>query len=254
MAIFKNYFFHNLTQKYILAFGDLFTNIQVQKLGEDNKPQSMITVPCTYSNKEKWAQRMLDDPDHTRQDALTLPRIAYTMTDMSYDSNRKLARNTTMKYAHDVSESIRAHPFSYTPVPYQLSFTVDVVTKTQNELYQILEQIIPAFVPDIVIRVKSISENVDFDMPVSFGGVFYSDTYDGQFEQRRQITATLNFTVKTYYFAPVNSRNIILDVKVPVYEMDVNEDLKKSVLDGPIHIHHYEAKDYPELQRIKQRG
>ena len=245
MAIFKNYYFHNLTQRYILAFGSILTDIEIQRQDESGNVLSQIKVPVVFSNKEKWAQRALDDAEHTRQEAITLPRIAFQLTDISYDSNRKLARNETLQLLR--THSNKMDNMVYTPVPYQLTFNVDIMTKTQSEMYQIIEQIIPAFVPDIVIKVKAL-DNVEFDMPVSLGGIMVSDTYDGPFEQRRQITGNMNFTVKTYYFAPINKREIILDIKVPVYEM-VNDDLAQSVLHETWN---YRAEDYPELKKKKE--
>lgn len=245
MAIFKNYYFHNLTQRYILAFGSILTDIEIQRQDESGSVLSQVKVPITFSNKEKWAQRALDDAEHTRQEAITLPRIAFQLTDISYDSNRKLARNETLQLMRTHSQ--KTDNMVYTPVPYQLTFNVDIIAKTQSEMYQIIEQIIPAFVPDIVIKVKAM-DNVEFDMPISLGGIMVSDSYDGAFEQRRQITGNMNFTVKTYYFAPINKREIILDIKVPVYEM-VDDDLAQSVL---YDTWNYKAEDYPELQKRKE--
>jgi hypothetical protein len=61
MAIFKNYYFHNLTQRYILAFGSILTDIEIQRQDESGNVLSHIKVPVVFSNKEKWAQRALED-------------------------------------------------------------------------------------------------------------------------------------------------------------------------------------------------
>jgi hypothetical protein len=71
MAIFNNYYFHDLTQKYILIFGSLFSDMKVQKIGSDKKSTSMVTVPINYAAKEKYAQRMEDDPEQKRQTAIS---------------------------------------------------------------------------------------------------------------------------------------------------------------------------------------
>lgn len=246
MSLFSNYFFHNLTQKYIYAFGTLLSDLEIQRTDDTGKVLSQIKVPVTFSNKEKYIQRALDDSTHTRKEAITLPRIAYQLTDISYDSNRKLARNETMLFNR--YEQQKLSPFSYTPVPYQLTFNVDVIAKTQTEIYQILEQIIPAFVPDVVIKVKAI-DNATFDMPVTLGGIIVSDSYDGSFEQRRQLTANLNFTVKTYYFAPVNKREIILDVNIPVHELTSEAPSIDTLYEN----FNYTPDDFPGLSDKKRR-
>ena len=83
MSLFKNYFFYNLLEKYTLVFGDLFSDIQVQKIGENGDVISTITVPVNYAEKEKWAQRQLDDSDLSRKPAIILPRISYHYTDIN---------------------------------------------------------------------------------------------------------------------------------------------------------------------------
>lgn len=240
MAIFNNYFYHDLTRKYILAFGDLFSDIQVKKDGSSGT-ESMISIPVNYANKEKWAQRLEDDENQDRQPAIILPRISYTLTDLNYDSSRKIPRNERMRLTPIDTVNNTANRI-YVPTPYTLNFEVDIITKTQNEMYQVLEQIIPAFTPDIVITVNAM-DGIVFDMPVSFGGLFVSDNYDGAFENRRQITTTLNFTMKTFYFAPTNKRSIILDVKVPIYAIPADGNLKESVIYDR---YHYKASDFPE--------
>ena len=42
--------------------------------------------------------------------------------------------------------------------------------------------------------------NMDYDVPITFIGLFRNDTYLGHFEDRRQLMWTLNFTMKAFYF------------------------------------------------------
>ena len=38
------------------------------------------------------------------------------------------------------------------------------------------------------------------DLPIILEGIFFEDTYDGDFADRRSIIWTLNFTMKLNYF------------------------------------------------------
>lgn len=249
MSLFKNYFFYNLLEKYTLVFGDLFSDIQVQKIGENGDVISTITVPVNYAEKEKWAQRQLDDSDLSRKPAIVLPRISYQYTDINYDGNRKLARNEHFGIVR-TDETKNLAKKVYTPTPYIINYEVDIIAKTLNELNQIVEQIIPAFVPDIVISVKAI-DDIIFDMPISYQGIFFSDSFDGSFDERRQVQATLNFSAKTYFFAPINKRNIILDVNASIFEIPVDNNLKKSFL---IEHYNFKAEDFPNLHKDITNG
>lgn len=238
MSLFKNYFFHDLTRKYNLIFGSLFQDIEVKRFEADGRVKSMITVPLIHSPKEKFIQRIIGDRDPDGDDnsaeqrgdrrrvALSLPMIAYEMVDMQYDGSRKVAKNQHFRLrppsTTDISDAL------YTPAPYTLTFEVNIAAKSQSEMLQIIEQIIPAFTPDVNITLKGIP-NMDYDVPITFIGLFRNDTYLGHFEDRRQLMWTLNFTMKAFYFTPLNRKNIILNVNSPIFDM-IDDDLSNAEL------------------------
>ena len=238
MSVFKDYFFHDLTRKYQLVFGSLFQDIQIKRLDSSGKVLNMFTVPTLHSPKEKYIHRLegdvepedydnLESGGARRRTAISLPMIAYEMVDIQYDGSRKIAKNQYLRSSlaanSDVSNKL------YTPAPYTLTFEVNVITKTQNEMLQIIEQIIPAFTPDVNITLKGIP-GVEYDVPVTFTGVFRNDTYTGAFDERRQIIWTLNFTMKSFYFTPVAKKKIILNVEAPIFHLKDSDDLKDAEL------------------------
>jgi len=225
MALFKNYFYYNLIEKYSLIFGNLFSDIDVKRFSEDGSVLSTVNVPVNYSEKEKWSQRF-DDPDHERQTALILPRISYVCEDIQYDSSRKLARNNRVALN---SHTDTARHQMYTPWPAIMSFEVTAIAKTKHDLNQIIEQILPAFSPDVVIRAK-LGEDFEVDLSIAYQNLQLSDTYDDDFATRRTLTATFSFFAKVYFFTPINNKQIILDLTAPVYQLPVNDDIKKSFL------------------------
>ena len=238
MSVFKNYFFHDLTRKYQLVFGSLFQDIQIKRMDESGKALNMITVPIIHSPKEKFIQRLEGDiePENyetlekggtRRRTALSLPIIAYEMVDLQYDGQRKIAKNQYIRSRLAVTDDLSNK--LYTPAPYILTYEVNIVTKTQNEMLQIIEQIIPAFTPDVNITLKGIP-GVEFDVPITFTGVFRNDTYTGAFEERRQIMWTLNFTMKSYYFTPLDKKKIILNVTAPIFHLKDSDDLEAAEL------------------------
>ena len=237
MSLFKNYFYHDLTRKYNLIFGSLFQDIEVKRFEADGTVKSMITVPLIHSPKEKFIQRIIGDRDPDGDDnaeqrgdrrriALSLPMIAYEMVDMQYDGSRKVAKNQHFRLrpptVSDRSDAL------YTPAPYTLTFEVNIAAKSQSEMLQIIEQIVPAFTPDVNITLKGIP-NMDYDVPITFIGLFRNDTYLGHFEDRRQLMWTLNFTMKAFYFTPLNRKNIILNVNSPIFDM-IDDDLSNAEL------------------------
>lgn len=238
MSLFTNYFYHDLTRKYQLVFGSIFQGIQVKRLKDSGEVKSIQAVPVIHSPKEKFIQRLEGDIDpdklddgsyaHPRRRVSTqLPIIAYEMVDMQYDGARKVSKNNYIRIKRDASSDLSTK--IYTPCPYILTFEVNIAAKTQSDMLQILEQLLPAFTPDVNITVKGI-EDVEYDVPITFQGLFRNDTYDGPFEDRRQLIWTLNFTMKAFYFTPINKKKIILNVNAPIYHLQDGDDMDTAAL------------------------
>jgi hypothetical protein len=92
-----------------------------------------------------------------------------------------------------------------------------VLTKTQEDGLQSIEQIFPTFNPEYRLSVNAVPEvNVIQDVPVVLNSVSVADEYDGDFQTRRFVTHTLNFTLKTNMFGPVSGQNIISQVEANI--------------------------------------
>ena len=51
------------------------------------------------------------------------------------------------------------------------------------------------------------------DVPIVIGNIQYEDSYDGQFENRRAVIYTMNFTAKTYLYGPATSAGVVKKVQ-----------------------------------------
>ena len=226
MSLYNKYFFHNLTEKYITIFGSLFDEIEIKSKNGKSKT-IMSVVPLIYSNRDKYVQRYLNDENQEMTNAhiAKLPMIAYSLTDMQYNPERNLARQRKIHINNDTG----SHKV-YTPVPYTLTFTVEIISKTQNELFQIIEQILPAFQPEITLVAKIIGNEL-VNIPITYDGIFLSDSYDGDIGSRRVISATLNFNMQVYYFAPIPDKsNIIFNIDVQLLDGE-NTNIEHKIID-----------------------
>ena len=142
----------------------------------------------------------------------------FEINGIQYDSSRKVSPTQKIKFAKDVDENKNA----FMPVPYNLSFELAIISKNQEDGLQILEQILPFFQPHYnlpVILVPEIDETKD--VPVVLTSVDYEDDYENNFQTRRAIIYTLQFTVKTYLYGPVTDAKTIKKV-ITDYYTDVN--------------------------------
>jgi hypothetical protein len=84
------------------------------------------------------------------------------------------------------------------------------MVKSAEDGTQILEQILPFFTPEWTNSVKLVEDlDIILDVPLVLISVSSEDTYDGDFETRRALIWTLDFTMKCYLFGPVKNKKII---------------------------------------------
>lgn len=207
------YSYHEIFRKTVVAFGTLFNNIELRRTDE------VMKVPLAYGPKQKFLARLDQTPDPTNKRVqITLPRISFEINGITYDSTRKVSPTQKIKIAKDGDENKNV----YMPVPYNLSFELAIISKTQEDGLQILEQILPYFQPHYNLPVKLLPDaNETKDVPVVLNSVNYEDEYEGDFSSRRAIIYTLQFTVKTYLYGPVSDSKIIKKV-ITDYYTDTN--------------------------------
>ena len=193
------YFYHEITRKTVIAFGTLFNNIYVRHEDGAGNDISEMKVPIAYGPRQKFLARIQQQPELNKATQITLPRMAFEMTNISYDSTRKSGITQTFK-AKDGDKMKKV----FMPVPYNIGFELNILTKLQDDGLQILEQILPFFQPGFnlsVDLVKSIGEKRD--IPMILQSISQQDDYEGDFATRRALIYTLQFTAKTFMFGPI---------------------------------------------------
>jgi len=216
--MFGTRFYNQSFRKLIIAFGQVFNNIVIQRTNSSGGVTARIKVPLAYAPKEKFLVRLDQQANlDSREFATSLPRMGFEITGLSYDSTRKLTR--VQKYSKVKSgEDGKKMNYNYSPVPYNISMNLYVFTATAEDGLQIIEQILPFFQPDYTVTVNVVPElNIKRDIPIVLGNIGYEDTYDGDFTNRRAVIYTLSFTAKTYLFGPMNNQGVIKQTQADVY-------------------------------------
>jgi len=220
MAVFDHAFYHQTLRKYIVAFGNMFSGMVVQRLDSSSNKIQTIAVPISYSPKEKFLARLALDPNLTRPIAVQLPAMAFEIASMAYDGTRRLSSIQQNKSA----VSAQVTKTQYTPVPWNIDFTLFIFVRNADDGAQLLEQILPFFGPEWTNSINLMpSMNIVMDVPTVLTNVTTEDAYEGDFMTRRAMVYTLNFTMKGYFYGPVRSsgsrnkliRKIQLDFSMP---------------------------------------
>ena len=212
------YFYHQILRKTVIGFGTLFNNIEIRTLDDNGKEATRLKVPLAYGPIQKFLAKIEQNADLRGRPAITLPRLSFEMTGITYDSTRKSSITSTFK-TNDGSTGGNIKKV-YMPVPYNVSFQLSIASKTNDDMLQIIEQILPYFQPALNVTinlVESIGEKRD--VPIILENINMSDDYEGNFDNRRAMITTMNFTAKTYMFGHIadTAEGLIKKVNVDYY-------------------------------------
>jgi hypothetical protein len=230
------YFYHEVIRRTVIAFGTLFNDINIRHKNASGDSISQMKVPLAYGPIQKFLARIEQQPELNKPIAITLPRLSFEMTSIQYDSTRKASVTQTFK-ASDGTNLKKV----YLPVPYNIGFQLNLMTKLQDDALQVVEQILPYFQPSFNLTVDLIdSIGEKRDIPVVLDNVSFTDDYEGDFSTRRILIYTFNFTAKTYLFGPIadTTEGLIRKVQVDYYSgsdtTTAKREMRYTVVPDPI--------------------
>ena len=219
-------FYHNSVRNLVIAFGSMFNDIYITRKNANGTTKEKIKVPISYGPKEKFLRRIyerssISDGPKTE---ITLPRLAFEITGIDYDSQRK--RNTMNKY-HTVTGVTAGSPVSYdyAEVPYNFSFQLSAMVRHMDDALQITEQILPYFTPEFNVSLNMTSLHTKVDIPIILQSSTLNEDYEGDFDTRRSIITDFNFIAKSYVYGPVKTSKVIRTTDVTFWN---SEDFSSS--------------------------
>ena len=210
-------FYNSLFKKYVAIFGTLFNNIKINRIDDAGDLAQSFKVPIAYGPREKFLARIEENPDAAALTAIKLPRMAFEISSIDYDPSRKLNTNKRIVTKKDVN-GVNAYNKVYNPVPYNIGFRLDIMSKTMEDGLIIVEQILPYFTPEWTVSARLL-EGIDniTDIPLVLNSVDIEDSYAADFITRRVLLFSLTFTMKTYFYGPVTTSKLIKISQVKIY-------------------------------------
>ena len=232
------YYYHEIIRKTIIGFGTLFNSIYIRHKDSNGTTFSEMKVPLAYGPTQKFLARLEQQPDLNKPVAITLPRMSFEMTDISYDATRKSGITQTFKTIDNRDDNMKK---VYMPVPYNLGFELGIICKLNDDALQIVEQILPYFQPAFNLSVDLVEViGEKRDIPIQLNSVSFQDDYEGSFEVRRALIYTLQFSAKTYLFGPVAEssegliKKVIVDTAMDTNTATAKREMRYTVEPDPI--------------------
>lgn len=193
-----------------IALSDMWNDVKVAKRDADGNFVEWVPVPLTDQIAEKFHLDRIENNyfdsngnQHGKKYYLKVPRMNLLFNGAVPSSERSAASNQ-WRYFNITEQNLAASISSYQPTPWDIAFTLTILSDSMDYLAQILEgHVFPYFNPSLTLRIKEIpGYNIERDLIVTLDGVSpeFSETLgDGE---SRVCNATLNLTVRAWFYRP----------------------------------------------------
>lgn len=235
----KQHFYHSHIRKAIIAFGTIFNQLTVERKNASGQVAQSLRVPLAYSPKQKFLARVAAVPTNDPASvAITLPRIGFEITGLQYNPEKKLAI-LQKNIAVGVDDDPNKVRMQYVSTPYDMTISLFIVSKNQEDGLQIIEQILPFFNPDFNVTITDIPEmGIKRDLQIVLNNITYEDNYEGDFNQRQSVIWNLTFTLGLNFYGPVDQQGYIKTAVANTYatltpQTDTKEKVKYQVTYTP---------------------
>lgn len=195
------HFYNETLRRVIYAFGTLFNNIYIKHKNDEGDVVSTLKVPIAYGPTQKFLARLEQSPDLSKPIQITLPRMSMEITNLKYDNGRQTTATQSF-VAKDNANNCRT---GYLPVAYTLFLELGIFTKLEDDMFQIVEQILPYFRPSYIVSVLMLDDiNEKRDIVFTLNDIVMTDDYEGNFDKRRSLIWTLKFSADIFFFIPIS--------------------------------------------------
>lgn len=211
--------YHKSIKKVISVFGSLFSDISITAGTGD-----VIKVPIHFSQKQKFIEALFNNEDVRNMHVdITTPALGFEIVNYLYNPEQM---SNPMNIQHQkIASDNQSIDFMFSSVPYTIGIELYAMTNTLDEAYQIIEQIIPFFTPQLTVTIKdldlySLNTNITFDLNSISQDVQYENTFD----ERRSIMVNFSFSAHTKFHSNPRSIERIKKVIVNMSEKDHEEN------------------------------
>lgn len=208
MAIQRDgYFYNQQLKSYILQFMAIFSGTQVMVGKRDSQEDRLISVPIHYGAQDRVVASIV--AGNTQNTPLRLPVMSAYVRGLSMATGRMAGTGTERRKAYVpvgglVPDDIQVI-HQRKPVPYDLDIELSMYVSNSDQLFQILEQILPLFDPQLNIQTSDGAFDWKRLTHVLLTGIQVESNYPIGTD-RRIIQSTLTFSIPIYIDTPAQVR------------------------------------------------
>ncbi len=213
MAIQKAGFYYNqqLT-RYVVQFMAVFTGLQVQIGKSLDSAERLIDVPIHYGHVDRVVASII--AQNTQNTPIRLPTLSAYVSNLKLAEDRMKGTGTERRLAYVPTGGLIPDDIKVIhqrmPVPYNLEMSLYIYVSNTNQHFQILEQILPLFDPQLQIQ----SSDSPFDWTKLTHVKLTNVELETNFPigaDRRIIQSTLTFELPIWIDTPADIRRDIVE-------------------------------------------
>lgn len=216
------FFYNRSVKKVISTFGSLFSDVVIQT-GTD----AIVTVPIHYAHKQKFIEVLANNTDvRNMYTDVALPIMGFEITSFTYAPEKM----TNPLNIQNIKRSDDNVDFIFTSIPYSIGIELYIATNSVDEGYQILEQIVPFFTPQLNVTISdvdfhNIRTNLTFDL-TSFSQDIQNESV---FDEKRVCLFNYSFICHTKFHSNPRSLDRIKKMIVNMKDDEHNDAFEKFV-------------------------
>ncbi len=198
------HWYNETIKQYVVAFAKPLSDIHVKRVRSDNTEVKDLKVPLVYASKNKLSYILQRKAD-TENVSSIFPLMGFNISGIDYNPERKLSSLNEI--------TVNNNQYMFEGTPYDIHFDVAIKSKYQDDMYQILEQILYFFKPDISLEVKEIN-GLDMvkDVKIRLESIGVENELELTEESSRHFQTTLSFVLEGNIYPSIQDSKFIYDV------------------------------------------
>ena len=222
----RAYYYDHQLRKYILQFMAIFSGLQVSigkrktgdfRISEDCEgnqtiepnilEETLISVPIHYGGKDRIVASIL--AENTQNKPLRLPLLSAFAKQLEFNTQYATGLQTSRRQTYLPTGGLIPDDIEVVhqlkPVPYKLTMELGVYASNTDQHFQIMEQILMLFDPQMQIQTNDALFDWTKITHVKLESINFDQNYPPGID-RRIIQSTLTFTMPVWLSAPANVR------------------------------------------------
>lgn len=217
----KHYYYDNQLRKYMMQFAGIFTGMQYKTgVGADGAEPELRSVPIRYGSSDRVVSAI--KAKNTQNTPLALPLMSTYLTNIEIARERIKGRRHVDQRVTAEFDGVNANRSvvkRIMPVPYNLTAELSLYASSTDEMFQILEQILLIFDPDIDIQKSDDVYDWTKISKVTLLSINNEENYP-MGSERQVVVWTLSFEIEAWLSLPaVEKDNLVEKIILNVGEM-----------------------------------